>query len=306
FNDVDLCYAISAPLTVGIAALRIKRKFSVPYFFEVGDLWPDAPIDMGIIKNSLLKQSLYTLEKRIYRHSKAVVALSPPIRAAIEKKIPGKKTHLVPNMADTEYYKPGPKDAALEKKFGVEGKFVVSYIGALGVANGLDYFLECARVSQRVGQPVHFLICGDGAMLDGLTESVKRLQLKNLTILPFQNRDGVRDIMNVTDAAFTCYKPVRILETGSPNKYFDGLAAGKLIVINFSGWIKEEIEQERCGVFIDPKQPTDFAQKIEAFLKNTDLLRQYQQAARSLAERKYSRKILGQTFARAVADWKSL
>ena len=54
--------------------------------------------------------------------------------------------------------------------------------------------------------------------------------------------------MNVTDATFICYKPVPILETGSPNKYFDGLARGKLILVNFGGWIKEEIEAKRCGV----------------------------------------------------------
>ena len=62
---------------------------------------------------------------------------------------------------------------------------------------------------------------------------VKQYQLKNFSILPFQNREGVKEVMNVTDATFICYKPVPILETGSPNKYFDGLAAGKLILINF-------------------------------------------------------------------------
>jgi hypothetical protein len=58
--------------------------------------------------------------------------------------------------------------------------------------------------------------------------------------------------MNITDASFIFYKPVPVLETGSPNKFFDGLAAGKLIIINFGGWIKTEIEENKCGVYVNP------------------------------------------------------
>jgi hypothetical protein len=78
--------------------------------------------------------------------------------------------------------------------------------------------------------------------------------------------------MNITDAAFVCYKNVPILETGSPNKYFDGLAAGKLIVINFGGWIRKEIEEKQCGIYADPQQPTDFVKKIRPFICDQKLL----------------------------------
>jgi glycosyltransferase involved in cell wall biosynthesis len=292
FKDADLCYAISVPLTVGIAAMAIKTRFKIPYIFEVGDLWPDAPIQMGFISSKVFGQALYRLEKKIYSNAKNVVALSVAIKSSVERRCPGKSVHLIPNMADTEFFKPEKKRISLEKKFDVHGKFVISYTGAIGVANGLDYFLECARACQRSNLAVHFILCGEGAMLEGLRESAKRLELKNLSILPFRNRDGILDIMNVTDASFICYKPVPILETGSPNKYFDALAAGKLILMNFGGWIKEEIERERCGVFLEPGRPTDIVNKITVFMDDKQLLQSYQDAARRLAEREYSRKIL--------------
>ncbi|HNU43522.1 MAG TPA: glycosyltransferase family 4 protein, partial [Cyclobacteriaceae bacterium] len=181
FRDADYCYAISVPLTVGLAALWIKMRYKIPYIFEVGDLWPEAPVQLGFIKNIVFAQSLYALEKRIYKSAKSIVALSPSIQTAIEKKVPGKTVHLIPNMADCDFYKPEKKDAVLEVQFAVQNKLVVSYIGALGVANGLDYFLECVNATRKAQLPVHFFMCGDGAELERLKGHAQSLGLTNLT-----------------------------------------------------------------------------------------------------------------------------
>ncbi|HEX5171043.1 MAG TPA: glycosyltransferase family 4 protein [Cyclobacteriaceae bacterium] len=294
YKDVDMVYTISVPLTIGIASMWIKKIYKIPYVFEVGDLWPEAPIELGFVRNYILKKILFALEKTIYTKSACIVALSPAIKDGIEKRIRSKKIHLIPNMSDTCFYKPSNKLAELEKKYDVKNKFVVSYIGAIGLANGLDYFLQCAKVSQPL--PLKFLLCGDGAMLEELRASAKRMKLENLAFIPFQNRDGVNEIMNVSDAVFICYKPVPILETGSPNKYFDGLSAGKLIVLNFGGWIKEEVEKNKCGIYVDPHQPLTFLKEIEPFVANQDRLKAYQLSSRSLAERFYSRKALSEKF----------
>jgi glycosyltransferase involved in cell wall biosynthesis len=296
FKDADICYAMSVPLTVGVAALRIQSSFGIPFIFEVGDLWPDAPVQMGFIRNRLFQRILYWLEKKIYRSARAIVALSPAIQTAIERKIAGKKIHLIPNMSDTDFFKPDRKDPVLERKFNVEGKFVVSYTGATGIANGLGHFVRCAEACQQAALPVHFLLCGAGAMLGHLGAEAEQLNLRNFTIIPFTNRDGVREILNVTDATFISYQPVPVLETGSPNKYFDGLAAGKLIVVNFGGWIREEITKSACGIYAGVA-PADFVTQISPFLHSPALLIAYQQAARSLAEKQYSRHLLSRKFA---------
>ncbi len=293
---VDICYAISVPLTVGLAAIWLKKKIKLPYIFEVGDLWPDAPVQMGFVSNYFLVSLLFQLEKLIYREAKSIVALSQPIKEAIEKKLSGKKIDIIPNMADCDFYKPESKDLKLEEKFDVKGKFVVSYIGTAGVANGLDYFLECANVSRKAELPVHFILCGDGAMLPYLKVSAERLSLKNITFTGSVNRSQVKEVMNITDAVFVSYKNIPILQTGSPNKYFDGLASGKMIIANFGGWIKEEIEKSHCGINLDPKQPSDFARKIEPFVNNKIKINEFQRAARSLAESNYDRKKLSSQF----------
>jgi glycosyltransferase involved in cell wall biosynthesis len=296
FRDADVCYAISVPLTVGIIARRIRSQFKIPFIFEVGDLWPEAPVQLGFIRSRFLQWYFYRLEKKIYRSANSIVALSPAIKSAVEKNSPGKTVHLLTNISDTDFFQPAPKIKSLEEKYGVEEKFVVSYIGAIGYANGLDHFLDCAHETQRAGLPAHFLLCGEGAFLDHLKQQSRQKQLKNFTFVPFQNREGVREILNVTDATFISYRPVPVLETGSPNKYFDGLAAGKMIVVNFGGWIREEIEKNACGIHVDPRKPEEFPNKIMPFVQQKSLLGQYQSSSRKLALHSYSRTELGARF----------
>ncbi len=298
FREADVVYAISTPLTTGLAALWIKLRYKIPYYFEVGDLWPEAPVQMGFIKNPLLKFMLYKLEKLIYRKAVAVVALSQPIQDAIEKKAPGKTVYQVPNMADIDFYKPEPKRNELVQRFGVQNKFVISYVGTLGLANGLEYMVHCAERAQAKNLNIHFLICGDGKVYDDLQRMMDEQKLTNISLTGFLNREAVRDVLNVTDAVMVSYKHLPVLETGSPNKYFDGLAVGKLIVINFGGWIKDELSQHTCGIAVDPKNPDDFIRQIKPFLADPAHLREYQQNARKLAEQTYSRKKVGDRFAK--------
>lgn len=296
FRDANVCYAISTPLTIGLAAIWIKVRHGIPYYFEVGDLWPEAAVQMGIIKNPILKSFLYKLEKSIYKRAEAIVALSEAIKGNVQRKVVGKKIRVIPNMADTGFYKPESKRSDLEEKFSVQNKFVVSYIGTIGLANGLEHLLTCAETSQQAALSIHFLICGEGAELDKLKKLAREKSINNLSFIPAQNREGVREVMNVTDSAFISFKPLSVLETGSPNKYFDALAAGKLIVINFGGWIKEEIEDNNCGIYIDPNNPQEFVGKIQKFTSDRNLLLQFQVNSRSIAEKKYSRKLLGEKF----------
>jgi glycosyltransferase involved in cell wall biosynthesis len=296
FRDADRCYAISTPLTIGIAAMWIKKRYNIPYYFEVGDLWPEAPIQLGILKNPLLKAFLYKLEKSTYKRATSVVALSEAIKIEIDKKVPGKEIHVIPNMADTDFYMPELKRSELEEKFGVKGKFVVSYIGTMGQANGLEYMVHCAEASHEARLPIHFLLCGEGAVLERMKQLGAERKLHNISFVPGQHREGVREVMSVTDAVMVSYKPLPVLETGSPNKYFDGLAAGKLMIVNVGGWMKREVEIHHCGIAVDPLNPQDFVEKIAPFVNTTDQTKGCQAAARRLAETVYSRRILSEKF----------
>jgi glycosyltransferase involved in cell wall biosynthesis len=296
-EEVDLCYASSTPLTIGIITLWLKTLHRIDFYFEVRDLWPEAPIQMGVIKNYFLKKYLYALEKRIYKRAKKIVALSPGIAEGIKKRVPKKSIYLIPNFSDCDFFHPEEKNPVLEENFNVKNKFVISYFGALGKANHLEYLinaaLECAR---HKDDKIHFIIAGKGSELHLIKEKVKKLKLHNISFVGFINKDSLHDMLNVTDAIYISFINKPIMETNSPNKFFDGLATGKLCITNTKGWIKELIEKNKCGFYYDPEKPESFREMIISYINDKPLLKTQQSNARMLAEREFSKDIMVDRF----------
>ena len=112
-----------------------------------------------------------------------------------------------------------------------------------------------------------------------------------MEFFPHQNKEGVKDVLNITDATYVCFADLPVLATNSPNKFFDSLASGKLTIVNTQGWTKTLVEDYNCGFYANPLEPKDFIDKIKPFLEQRDLLELYKNNARDIAEKHYSRKL---------------
>ena len=281
----DLAYVMTTPLTTGFIAMYLKKRRGLNYYFEVGDLWPEVPVMLGVIKNNLLKRWLYSLEKKFYTEAEKIIALSPAIRDYIEKLDSHADVYVIPNMADCSFFKPEYR----EREFNEENKFRMTYCGAMGKANGLAFFIAAAKRSKAEGLPIHFDIMGYGSEMERLQAATQRDE--NITFHPHGGKEQVKQLLRQSDAVYVSFKDVDVLGTGSPNKFFDSLAAGKLTVINFNGWIRELIQKSKCGFYHAPHRPEDFIRKINVFLSAPELLVKYQQNGRKLAERYYDTTI---------------
>lgn len=279
----DLCYVTSTPLTVGIVALWWKWKRKVLYIFEVRDLWPEAPIQLGIIKSSVIKYLSIKLEKTFYKHALNIIALSPGIEKGIKKKFEHAHISMIPNMADIEFFQK-PSSEIYEKK-----ELVIGYFGAFGMANNLEFILDVAMECQKAALPVLFKLIGEGGQKKAIELKAIQMNLHNVAFLPQQGRSEIRESMRQVDACFTTFLNVPVLETNSPNKFFDGLAAGKLVIVNTRGWLKELVEENNCGFFTDPDSPEKFPVLLEPFIRNKNLLKTYQQNSLQLGKTVFSR-----------------
>jgi glycosyltransferase involved in cell wall biosynthesis len=298
-HDYKKVITTSTPLTVGFIALWIQKKFNIPYIFEVRDLWPEAPIQMGVIKNPLLKYWLEKQELKFYKNAERVIALSPGMRNHIEKKAPEVKVELIPNVADCDFFEMvNEKDEDLVLQYGVKNKFVVSYFGAIGPVNDLMSLIKCAELSSHL--PIRFLIMGEGSSLPEVKNYVAKNQLKNVFFVPYGTKQDVKDVMNVTDACYVSFLHKPVLRTNSPNKFFDAIASGKLIITNIQGWIRGLVEKRHIGFFADSDFPAEFGEKIKPFIDSPELLRKYQQASRDTAEQFFSRTELSNHFVQAI------
>lgn len=300
YKDIDLVIATSTPLTIGIPALFLKWFKKTPYLFEVRDLWPEVPIQMGAMKNSLLIKLARFFEKTIYKNALHVVALSPGMQEGVLKYIPKEKTSMIPNMAKKDEFWPRKKNTKIVKDLGLNiSSFKVIHFGALGLANGADRVLQTAKLLKN-DDSVEFIFVGGGSTEDKLIRICNENNLKNVNFLGRYPMDELSEIVNICDVSIISFKDLPILYTNSPNKLFDSLSAGKPIIVNSAGWTKDIAEKYNCGYYVNPNNPEELLEKIKFLQQNPDVMIQMGSNSRKLAEDKYDKSILTQKFVAIV------
>lgn len=307
-KDVDIVYATSTPLTVGVVALWLKWRKRWKYIFEVRDLWPEFPIQVGAIKNRLVIQVLRWLERKIYAKAEFVVALSPGMMdGVLQAGTPKEKVCVIPNMSKPEEFYPHEPSPEIMERFGLhKDKFNIVHFGSMGVANGLMYIVDTAKLLRDQGvDDVNFVFVGDGATLPKLQAEVEREGLKNVQFLGAHKMSVVSEIVNCCDASITSFLDLPILYTNSPNKLFDSLSAGKPIIVNSAGWTKELVEGENCGCYVNPNEPQDFVDKIVKMKDDEELLLTWGKNARRLSIEVFDRAKLSKQMAEVVEKYGS-
>ncbi|MFS4429273.1 glycosyltransferase family 4 protein [Chryseobacterium sp. S90] len=299
-KDIDLVIATSTPLTIGIPALILKWFKNKPFVFEVRDLWPEVPIQMGAIKNSWTIKTIRLLEKTIYKNASRVIALSPGMQDGVVKYIPKEKTSMIPNMAKMDEFWPRGKNDQLMEKLGLKkDSFKIIHFGSLGLANGAQTIIESAKLlSNR--EDIEFLFVGGGSTEKALIDEVEKNNLNNVKFLGKFPMTDVSEIVNFSDVSMISFLDIPILYTNSPNKLFDSLSAGKPIIVNSAGWTKDIAEKYQCGYYVNPNRPEELVQKVLYLKDNPELVKEMGQNARKLAETVYDKSILSKKFVEVI------
>jgi len=300
-KNIDLVIATSTPLTIGFPALVVKKLKKIPFLFEVRDLWPEVPIQMGGLNNKLLIKLALWFEKTIYKNAMHVVALSPGMMEGVVKRdIPLEKVSMIPNMSKIDVFWSREKDIVLMDKLNLKrNTFKIVYFGAMGLANGMDYIIDAIKYLKD-NQEIEFVFMGGGSTEPILKEKCENLGIKNAYFLGGFGLEELSEIVNLCDVSLVTFADLPILATNSPNKLFDSLSAGKPIIVNSPGWTKDLVEKFECGLFVDPKHPEDLANKIVSLKKDTKLCKLMGENARKLAETKYDKSILCNEFVEVV------
>ena len=284
---IDFCYVMTTPLSTGVVALFNKFVMGRPYLFEVGDLWPKVPIEMGLLKAKWKQNLLTWFEGVFYRNAKGLIGLSDPITEHLRQVAPTTPTQTVFNIADCDHFSRTTKRKDWVDKYGVKDQLVISYTGTFGLANDLSQLIDFAKEVESL--PISFLMVGDGAEKSKIKKRVEDADLQNVQIFDAMDKTQLLEVINVSDTMFVSFAGYDSLHTGSPNKFFDALAAGKLVITNFNGWIGKLIEAEHCG--FSANSPQIFLEKIKPFVEQPDLLQTFQSNSRRLAEERFDLKI---------------
>ncbi|MHC4435460.1 MAG: glycosyltransferase family 4 protein [Planctomycetota bacterium] len=287
----DIVFATHTPLTIGLAGRALSRHFEVPLVFEVRDLWPDALVNVGALKNPVAIWWLQRMARKIYAAARHIVALSPGMKEGIVRAgTASEKVTVIPNGSDLDLFGPDIDGSAQREHLGLGDRFAAIYFGAMGMANGLDYVIKAARIlADRGSDQIVLVLCGAGGKRAELEDMARNFKLANVVFSdPLPDKIQLARLVAGCDICMTVYRASRE-DTWSPNKMFDALAAGKPVLINVRGWLGETIEGNNCGRSLDPQSPQALADALEELAADPQSCRRMGENARALAESEFAR-----------------
>lgn len=297
--DSDVIFASSTPLTIAIPAIRAKKKLKIPMVFEVRDLWPELPIAMGAIKNPVIKFAAKKLERYAYKHSKHVVVLSPGMKDGVVKTgYSVDRVTTIPNSSDIGLFT--VKDESGKSFRGkydwLQDRPLVVYTGTLGHINGVGYLVEVAKEMKNINPEVRFVVIGDGVEYQKIKELAIQYEVyeENFFMLGKIPKVEMPAVINAADVATSLFIDIKPMWANSANKFFDALAAGTPVAINYGGWQKEELNRSGAGIVMSPTDYIKATKDLNELLSDKNRCEKIGKNAKQLAMDKFDRDKLAQ------------
>lgn len=291
--DGDVVFATSTPLTIALPGVYAARRRKVPMVFEVRDLWPEMPIAIGALNNPVLIWAARLLEKFAYRNSSRIVALSPGMAEGIAATgFPESRIEVIPNSCDLELFAPQPGQAEAFRAIHPEldSGPIVLYAGTLGRVNRVDYMVQLAVVVDKLIPKARFVILGAGSEESKVRKLAGELGVldKNLFMYRQLPKADVVKAFAAANIITSFFADIPEMEKNSANKFFDGLAAGRAIAINYGGWQADLLRKSGAGLVLS-RDVNEAARQLESWLTDHQRLEQAGKAARILGEQHFSR-----------------
>ena len=255
---------------------------------------------MGVIRNPLVLGAMSALEWVSYHSAHALIGLSPGIVDGIARQgVERKRIALVPNGCDLDIF--AINVAPWRPSEIGAGDLMAVFAGAHGMANGLDALLDAAVELQRRGRSdIKLLLIGEGKLKPQLQRRAIAEGLRNVVFHPPVNKARLAGLMAATDVGLQLLDDVPAFYYGtSPNKFFDYIAAGLPVLINYPGWLAELVREHDCGFAVPPRNPAALANALGNAADHRAKLPRMGERARELARRDFDRAQLAERF----VDW---
>lgn len=299
-QNVDLVMGTSPPIFQAVSAWMAAKIKQVPFVLEVRDLWPAFAVDVGVLTNPLLIKLSKALEVFLYAQANHIIVNSPAYRTyLVNRGIRPEKVALVPNGVDPQMFDPRQNGNGLRYKLGLQDKYVVTYAGALGMANDIPTLIKAAEQLKHE-KNIHFLIIGDGKDRNKLESIVETLKLDNITFVSAVPKSHMPGYLAASNACVAILKNIPMFKTTYPNKVFDYMAAGRPTILAINGVIRDVIEEAKGGIFVPPGDDSALADAVRNLAGDSEKSTVMGRNARKYVVKYFDRKHHSQAFAHLI------
>lgn len=301
----DVVIVTSPPLFVGITGYLVSLFRRMPFVFEVRDLWPESAIDTGVLTNKMIIKLAYWVEAFIYRKATLINVLTPAFYNALRDKkgIAEKKLVQISNAADFSLSEKLLRDfdaTAFRKQHDLEGRFVITYVGAHGVANHLEQLLEAGEALADTN--VLFLLIGQGMEKERVMKMAKERNVTNVRFLDSVPKAEVFRYILASEMGASVLKRVDTFKTVYSNKTFDYMSCKKPILMAIDGVSRELVEDAGAGVYVEPENASEYNRIIREYLNDPDRLKREGESGYRYAQQNFDREVLANRYLGHIKD----
>ena len=302
----DIIYATSTPLTVIIPGFLLSLFKKIPLIFEVRDLWPTLPIAIGALKNPFNIFMARCLEKFAYKFSSKIIALSPGMKSEIVKNgITEDKIYVIPNSCDIKNFSiknHSEENSNFRKENNIPlENLLITYAGTFGKINNLFYMVNLAEKLKN-NTSITFLAVGGGTDFNDVLRDVENKGIKkSFRILKPLPKKNMPTVLCASDISLCIFLPLKEMESNSANKFFDGLASGNMILINYGGWQEDILKKNNAGIRL-PENINEAAEIIVELEKNRSNVIEMGENAKKIAIEKFDRDKLTSELEKNLLD----
>ncbi len=292
----DVVLTPSPPLTIGVCGWLLARLWGARFVYNVQDIYPDAAVKLGLLRNPCTIRFFSWLERFVYARADAVTVLSEDFRRnLLAKGVPAGKIALIPNGVDTELVRPLPRENAFAREHGLADRFVALYAGNVGLAQGLETLVDAA--GHLRSPDAHVTIVGNGAAREALEERARKSAQGRVSFLPFQPRERVPELYASSDVGIVILRP-GMGDSSVPSKMYTIMAAGKPIVasVDAESEVARLIGQVGCGIAVPPGDPAALAGAIDAMRSDEKRAASMGTRGREYVVGHHSRQVVGDRY----------
>jgi glycosyltransferase involved in cell wall biosynthesis len=299
-GDVDVVMGTSPPLFQAVSAWLVSALRRRPLLLEIRDLWPEFAIDIGVLKNPVLIGLARWVENFLYRRATHLLVNSPAYRDyLLGKGVPDEKITVIANGVDPDMFTPESDGRSFRDELALGDKFVITYAGALGMANDIDTILRAAA-RLRGETRIRILLVGDGKERANLQAKAKQFELANLVFVGTRSKAQMADVLAASDACIATLKNIPMFRTTYPNKVFDYMAAGRPTLLAIDGVIRQVVDAAGGGIFVPPGDDRALAAAAQALCDDRARGRAMGLAARRYVVEHFHRQQQAEDFVRLV------
>lgn len=301
----DVIIATSPQLLVGLSGWWLARAKRVPFVFEVRDLWPEslAAVGMGD-PNSALHRILEKIAGFLYRRCDRIVVVTTAFKKHLIENwnSPPDKISIVENGVETDLFSPGDADRGLRKELGAEEKFVVGYIGTMGMAHGLETLIEAAARLQSSAPDVLFLLVGEGADKDRIFNLANARGLRNLRFVDQQPREKIPAYIRLSDACLVLLKKTELFKTVIPTKMLEFMSCSRPVILGVDGQAREILKDANAGIFVAPEDVSALVKAIMDLTEDAGLRKTLGENGRNHILQNFSREQTATLYLKVLAE----